>query len=198
MPSWLPKLELDTGLKVVRRRLFDNSDAGLEWRRIDFGSGRIGSPVDRPERNQTWDQFLKLAAAERATLEMLDAIGVDVGFHSADRLFEGLANLRTGLLERLLKACTSVKTERLFFFFADRHAHGWAKRLDAAEVDLGTGIGRASSSFVASEHRLPRFRACMSPISTFVLLAAESPGIPVQRTDELLPRNWRKDAGPLS
>lgn len=138
-PPWLSKLSLDTELKIVRRQLFDDPCAGLEWRRLDLGSGRVGVVAERPERNETWDQFLRIAAAERATLEMLDAVGVDVGFHAADRLFEGLANLRPERVEKLLQSCTSVKAKRLFFFFADRHAHGWSKKLHADRVDLGTG-----------------------------------------------------------
>ena len=82
---------------------------------------------------------MRLAGAERATLELLDEVGTDVGFHSADKLFEGLANLRPALLDRLLRQCTSVKAKRLFFFFSDRHGHAWARRLNAEGIDLGSG-----------------------------------------------------------
>jgi hypothetical protein len=138
-PSWLAKLPVSVELKLVRRRLFQDDELGLEWRRLDLGSGRVGGPVERPDRSELWDQFLRMATAERATLEMLDAVGIDVGFHSADRIFEGLANLRPALTGQLLESCTSVKAKRLFFFYADRHGHGWAKRLDPATFDLGTG-----------------------------------------------------------
>jgi hypothetical protein len=66
-------------------------------------------------------------------------VGSAAEFHNTDQLFEGLANLRPASLTRLLQECTSIKAKRLFFFFADRHAHAWAKRLDPAQFDLGSG-----------------------------------------------------------
>jgi hypothetical protein len=138
-PSWLTKLGLDVELHLRRRRLFEDDALGVEWRRFEPGTGRLGSAVDRPERTNLWDQYMRVSGAERATLELLDEIGVDVGFFSADTLFEGLANLRPALLQKLLRQCTSVKAKRLFFFFADRHGHAWARRLDPAEADLGRG-----------------------------------------------------------
>ena len=29
--------------------------------------------------------------------------------------------------------------KRLFFFFSDRHRHGWLKRIDKDEIDFGSG-----------------------------------------------------------
>lgn len=139
-PSWLLKLPLDVEVVLYRRRLFDDDDdLGLEWRQFELGTGRVGSPVDSPSRDVLWDQFLRMSGAERAALELLDGVGSAVGFHTADRLFEGIANLRPTVLTRLLQKCTSVRAKRLFFFFADRHAHAWAKRLDPDQFDLGRG-----------------------------------------------------------
>jgi hypothetical protein len=138
-PSWLTKLPLDVELMLKTRPLFRQDDLGLEWRRLELGTGRVGTPVEEPERLEPWDQFLRMSGAERAVLEMLDEVGTTVGFHSADRLFEGLANLRPTLLTELLNECRSVKAKRLFFFFADRHDHAWAGRLDPDRFDLGRG-----------------------------------------------------------
>ena len=138
-PSWLTKLPLEVEVLLKTRELFRNDDLGLEWRRLELGTGRVGAPVEQPERVELWDQFLRMSGAERASLEMLEEVGTKVGFHSADRLFQGLANLRPNLLAELLKECMSVKAKRLFFFFADRHAHAWAKRLDPDQFDLGRG-----------------------------------------------------------
>jgi hypothetical protein len=138
-PSWLMKLSLDVELVLKTRPLFRNDDFGLEWRRLELGTGRVGGSVEQPERVELWDQFLRMSGAERATLEMLDEVGTTVGFHSADRLFEGFANLRPSVLAQLLEECTSVKAKRLFFFFADRHDHAWADRLDPDQFDLGRG-----------------------------------------------------------
>ena len=72
-----------------------------------------------------------------------------VGFHTADRLFEGFANLRPAMLTRLLRDCTSVKAKRLFFFFGDRHAHAWEKRLNPDDFDLGRGKRSPSKAAVS-------------------------------------------------
>jgi hypothetical protein len=60
-------------------------------------------------------------------------------FHQVDVLIEGLSSLSPKRLQSLLKACTSVKVKRLFFFFADRHQHAWLKHLDETQIDLGSG-----------------------------------------------------------
>jgi len=36
-------------------------------------------------------------------------------------------------------ACKSVKVKRLFFVFADRHAHAWRKYIDREAINLGKG-----------------------------------------------------------
>jgi hypothetical protein len=138
-PTWLARLPVDVELVLNRRPLFRTDEVGLEWRQLELSTGRVGGGVTSTAREEPWDQFLRMSGAERATLELLQEVGAAVGFHTADRLFEGLANLRPTLLTRLLNECTSVKAKRLFFFFADRHAHAWAKRLDPEEFDLGRG-----------------------------------------------------------
>ena len=59
----------------------------------------------------------------------------------ADRVFgnDRLRNLSPRRLHRLLLACRSVKVKRLFLWFAERHQHGWLKKLDRNDVDLGRG-----------------------------------------------------------
>lgn len=138
-PSWLMKLPVDVELVLTTRRLFQDDDLGLEWRRLELGTGRVGTTSESPSKEDLWDQFLNMSGAERATLELLHEVGSAVGFHTADKLFEGLANLRPTMLAPLLKACTSVRAKRLFFFFADRHAHAWARRLSSDQFDLGRG-----------------------------------------------------------
>lgn len=86
-----------------------------------------------------WDWSLVLSAPERAILELLDELPGRESFEHADKMMEGLVNLRPQLLQKLLTRCGSVKVKRLFFFFADRHQHAWLKRIDRAAVDLGRG-----------------------------------------------------------
>lgn len=52
---------------------------------------------------------------------------------------EGLRNLSPRKLQKLLDDCRSVKVQRLFFWFADRHNHSWLKQVDRDQVDLGKG-----------------------------------------------------------
>ena len=84
-------------------------------------------------------QPLFLSSPERAVLEVLDELPDHESFHQVDQLFEGLSNLSPRRLEELLLDCHSVKVKRLFFFFADRHRHGWLSRINKAAIDLGKG-----------------------------------------------------------
>ena len=146
-PTWLAKLPLDATLKMRTRRLFNDSILGLEWRRFELGTGRLGAPVPEPEpaSSNPWDHFLHVAGEERATIEMLDEIPANVGFDHADEIFQGLSNLRPHLVSSLLESCRSVRAKRLFLFYADRHAHAWAKHVDRAHVDLGKGKRQLAS-----------------------------------------------------
>ena len=138
-PSWLVKLSVDVELVLNKRPLFKDDDLGLEWRRLELSTGRVGGAVESSAKEEPWDQFLRMSGAERAALELLQEVGTTVVFHTADRLFEGFANLRPAMLTRLLRDCTSVKAKRLFFFFAGRHAHAWEKPLNPDDFDLGRG-----------------------------------------------------------
>ncbi len=82
---------------------------------------------------------MTLSAPERAVLQLLDELPLRESFHQVDKLFEGLANLSPHRLQKLLQDCKSVKVKRLFFFFADRHRHGWLKHLEKDRIDLGSG-----------------------------------------------------------
>jgi Transcriptional regulator, AbiEi antitoxin, Type IV TA system/Transcriptional regulator, AbiEi antitoxin N-terminal domain len=86
-----------------------------------------------------WDWGLVLSATERAILELLDELPGRESFEHADKLMEGLSNMRPQQLQKLLARCRSIKVKRLFFFFVDRHQHAWLKRIDRASVDLGKG-----------------------------------------------------------
>ena len=60
-------------------------------------------------------------------------------FHQVDMLMQGMTNLSPRRLQKLLADCNSVKVKRLFFFFADRHAHAWLKPLKNEKFNLGKG-----------------------------------------------------------
>lgn len=138
-PSWLPRLPVDATFAVHTRALFADPTLGVEWRRYDLGTGRLGAAVSKPSRTNPWDHFLRVAGEERATIELLDQVPDEVGFDHADETFQGLSNLRPRLVTRLLVSCRSVRAKRLFLFYAERHGHAWLKHVDREAVDLGTG-----------------------------------------------------------
>jgi hypothetical protein len=109
------KLPLDAALAVRTRALFAETRLGLEWRRFELGTGRLGGPVPEPVRKEPWDHFLRVAGEERAAIEMLDEVPATLGFDHADEIFQGLSNLRPRLVTQLLEACRSVRAKRLFF-----------------------------------------------------------------------------------
>lgn len=61
---------------------------------------------------------LHVSVPERAALEMLYEVGTHQGLEEARNLFDGLRNLRTGVLGQLLLCCTSIKAVRLFLTWA--------------------------------------------------------------------------------
>jgi hypothetical protein len=70
---------------------------------------------------------LKVSVPERAVLELLSQVGIHQDLEEARNLFDGLRNLRTELLGRLLACCTSVKVVRLFLT--------WARETSVVDVD---------------------------------------------------------------
>lgn len=138
-PTWLRAINLTSKLILRTKTQFSKETLGVEWRRIDLGTGRLGAQAADPKIVEPWDHFLRLSGEERATLEMMDEIPETVSFEQADEIFQSLTNLRPSLLSQLLQACTSIKAKRLFFFYADRHGHAWWRRVDRDSVDLGKG-----------------------------------------------------------
>jgi hypothetical protein len=147
LPPWLEKLELE--VRFVRHnslKLFKNEPITFGLDSLQFGikknSGSSNDPLRRGLTYQpwgTWDWPLTLSTPERAILEMLDELPDRESFHQVDKLMEGLINLSPRRLQKLLTDCRNVKVKRLFFFFADRHAHAWRRHLEKEEFDLGSG-----------------------------------------------------------
>lgn len=76
---------------------------------------------------------------ELAILEVLETVPKQVSFEHAAQLFQGLVNLRPRRLQSLLERNSSVKSNRLFLFFAHYYQHPWLKRLDEDKIKLGSG-----------------------------------------------------------
>jgi hypothetical protein len=142
-PHWLHKLPVGVRFLYHNSQKLFGSDSPL-WPRPDLST--IGGPTGFRRADDViaqpwgqWDWPMGLSAPERAVLELLDELPQRESFHQADKLFEGLANLNPRRLQKLLAACRNVKVKRLFFFFADRHQHAWAKRIEKEAIDLGKG-----------------------------------------------------------
>jgi len=98
-----------------------------------------------PDRAQGFSEFkergfsVRIAAPERAAMEMLHLVPRKVGFDEARLIMENLVTLRPDVVQKLLAACHSVKVKRLFLYMAERCAHPWVSKLDISKVDLGRG-----------------------------------------------------------
>lgn len=143
-PTWLDKLPLTTDFAYRNsQRLFGNP-AGI----VNIGLAEPFAPEsalseDAQERGlDSWQwegRPLIHSSPERALLELLDELPEAESFFEIDLVFEGLTNLSPRRLETLLLDCRSIKVKRLFFFFADRHQHGWLKHINKQLIDLGKG-----------------------------------------------------------
>jgi len=107
-------------LDLQNQELFTDPELGLEQAR----------PSDQGSGLTAWEQPVTLSTPERAILETLDELPRIDGFGIIDATFESLANLRPRHLTALLRDCRSVKVKRLFFLYADKHAHAWCEHLD--------------------------------------------------------------------
>ncbi len=82
---------------------------------------------------------ISLSTPERAILELLYLIPEKQSFDEASLLIESLSQLRPHVLQKLLEQCKSIKTKRLFLFFADKFQHAWLPELDLKKITLGYG-----------------------------------------------------------
>jgi hypothetical protein len=144
LPGWTDKLRLETPF-VFRnwKRLFPRLTQTLPLAPLTAGMPlNSEATLHGALRALPWGHWkwpLVISAPERAFLEILDELPDRESFHQVDALAEGLATLSPRRLDELLAQCDSVKVKRLFLFFADRHDHAWAKRIDRNAIDLGKG-----------------------------------------------------------
>jgi hypothetical protein len=110
LPDWFTERH---PARYVHARLFDWPDAALAKR-------TLVTPPGMPER-------VRVAAPERAALEMLYEAGVKQSLEEARNVFDVLRSPRKDLLGQLLSCCTSVKAVRLFLT--------WAREIELVDVD---------------------------------------------------------------
>jgi len=87
----------------------------------------------------TWDWQIRHSSPELAMLEALNDLPGKLSFDHADKLFQGMVNVRPQLISGLLRACKNIKVKRLFLWLAERHNHAWFQDIKVSEFDLGKG-----------------------------------------------------------
>ncbi|WP_422649442.1 Transcriptional regulator AbiEi antitoxin N-terminal domain-containing protein [Cupriavidus sp. H18C1] len=110
LPGWFTERH---PARYVHARLFDWPDTGLAERTLVTPPGM--------------SEGVRVAAPERAALEMLYEAGVKQSPEEARNVFDVLRSPRKDLLGQLLSCCTSVKAVRLFLT--------WARETELVDVD---------------------------------------------------------------
>ena len=80
-----------------------------------------------------------VSSPERAIMECLHLAPQNTDLVECFQVFEGLVNLKPGLVTELLSKCTSIKVKRLFLYMAEKAGHQWFQFIKTDKVDLGNG-----------------------------------------------------------
>lgn len=160
IPAWIDKVPTNARFTCRRLKLFGGSTDGVDETQA------------AEDARPWWNWPLRTSSPERAILEALDELPDHESFHMLDVTFESLTTLRPRKLAALLGACTSIKVKRLFFVFADRHAHAWRKHVQPDAINLGKGDralvpgGKLHPRYritVPSEYAAPKEEAANGP-----------------------------------
>ncbi len=138
LPVWFKRLSVDVEWSLHPCTLFGAEGSRLEGGKFLF----FGTQPADSFTSMKWGEArapLRLSTLERAALELVDQLPNHETFTQVDGLFDGLTALSPQRLQRLLEACESIKTKRLFLFLAERHNHAWFKQLDVSRIKLGAG-----------------------------------------------------------
>jgi len=121
LPSWFTQGRLGVKFVVTRTNLFPTVfRAGFtDFRERDFS--------------------VRIAAPERAVMEMFHLVPKEVGFDEAQLIMENLVALRSDVVQRLLLECRSIKVKRLFLYMAEKKGLPWLSKLDLSQINLGKG-----------------------------------------------------------
>jgi hypothetical protein len=121
LPAWFKEDRFGVKFVVTRTNLFPSDcwEGFTDFRERDFS--------------------VRIAAPERAAMEMFHLVPPKIGFDEAQLIMENLVALRTDIVQDLLAACRSVKVKRLFLYMAERREHSWLSKLDLSKIDLGKG-----------------------------------------------------------
>ncbi len=82
---------------------------------------------------------VKISSPARAMLECLELAPVRCDLEEAWFIMESLNSLQPKKVQELLEECQSVKSKRLFMYFAEKAGHTWFNYLESEKINLGSG-----------------------------------------------------------
>ncbi|TVQ06349.1 MAG: hypothetical protein EA361_19885 [Bacteroidetes bacterium] len=82
---------------------------------------------------------VKISSPARAMMEYLDSAPEVLDLEEAWLIMESMNNLPPAQVQELLEHNQSIKTKRLFLFLAEKAEHAWFKKLNIAQIDMGSG-----------------------------------------------------------
>jgi len=135
LPVWFTNNKWDADYKLFKTSLFNDNSVGL----VDYQDAGID---------------LKMSSSGRAMMECLSLCPNGFSLTEAYELMEGLSTLRPKQIQELLEECKSIKTKRLFLYFAERTGHSWFKYIDKAKINLGSG----NRSIVSNGVLIPEYQ----------------------------------------
>lgn len=121
LPLWFKRYDWGLTLKFSPVKLFS---AAIEEGFSEYRNGELS---------------IRISSPERAAMEMLYHVPGEQTFEEALLIMENLTTLRPALVQKLLEICNSIKVKRLFLYGAEKNGYPWVKRLDLANVALGSG-----------------------------------------------------------
>lgn len=95
-----------------------------------------------------------VSSPEQAILEACYLAPKQQDLEELRNFMASLTSLRSHIVQRLLKDCTSIKAKRLFLFLAHQYQHPWIKDLDEQYIDLGTGKRHIVSGILDKRYNL--------------------------------------------
>ncbi len=123
LPAWMAQAKLREAVRVHRFELLPP---------------RVRAGVV-PVQWGPWDWSMWIASSERALLESVALLPDALSFQAVDTLFAAAHSLDVPALTQLLGWSRHVQVNRLFLWFADRHAHPWNAEIDRTRVFVGSG-----------------------------------------------------------
>ncbi len=135
IPLWFTANNWGVKTTIFRLSLFEDEMLGL----IDFTEGEL---------------LMKISNPARAMMECLALCPDKFPLIESFELMEGMASLRPDKVQELLENCKSIKTKRLFLYFAEKANHKWFRYLDLDKIDLGKG----NRSLVESGVLVPKYK----------------------------------------